>query len=89
MTTVQIYTKDYCPYCMRAKHLLAKKGVEFDEVDVTDDIGRQEEMILRSNRRTVPQIFIDGVHIGGSDDLAEAERDGVLDKLIAPQKSTA
>ncbi len=89
MSNVQIYTKNYCPYCMRAKALLTRKGIEFDEVDVTNDVARQDEMIIRSNRRTVPQIFIHGTHIGGSDDLANADRDGVLDKLIAAQTSAA
>jgi len=89
MTYVQIYTKNYCPYCMRAKQLLTRKGVEFDEVDVTNDLGAQEEMISRSRRRTVPQIFIDGVHIGGSDDLVDADRDGRLDKLITQQTTAA
>ncbi len=89
MTYVQIYTKNYCPYCLRAKQLLTRKGIEFDEVDVTDDLDAQEEMISRSRRRTVPQIFVDGIHIGGSDDLVDADRDGRLDKLIGQQTSAA
>ncbi len=89
MTYVQIYTKNYCPYCLRAKQLLTRKGIEFDEVDVTNDLDAQEEMISRSKRRTVPQIFVDGIHIGGSDDLVDADRDGRLDKLIGQQTSAA
>jgi len=89
MTNVQIYTKNYCPYCMRAKHLLTSKGIEFDEIDVTDDVELQKEMIARSDRRTVPQVFIDGLHIGGSDDLADADRAGVLDRLTQSHTSAA
>ena len=83
MAKVEIYTKDYCPYCKRAKHLLATKGVTFEEYDVTDDAAGQRDMIQRSQRRTVPQIFIDGYHVGGSDDLIEANRNGQLDQLLA------
>ncbi len=83
MAKVEIYTKDYCPYCMRAKHLLETKGVKFEEYDITNDAAGQRDMIQRSERRTVPQIFIDGVHVGGSDDLIEANRSGQLDQLLA------
>lgn len=82
MNRVEIYTKDYCPFCERAKRLLSRKGVEFEEFDVTHDIAGQQEMIERSGRRTVPQIFIDGVHIGGSDDLVDSDRSGALDRLL-------
>lgn len=81
MTKVEIYTKSYCPFCKRAKHLLGSKGIDFKEVEVTYDTAKRQEMIERSGRRTVPQVFIDGVHIGGSDDLAEANRNGTLDRL--------
>ena len=83
MPKVEIYTKDYCPYCMRAKHLLETKGVRFEEYEITNDADGQRDMIQRSGRRTVPQIFIDGVHLGGSDDLIEANRNGQLDRLLA------
>ncbi len=83
MAKVEIYTKDYCPYCMRAKHLLETKGVKFEEYDITNDAAGQRDMIQRSERRTVPQIFIDGFHVGGSDDLIEANRSGQLDQLLA------
>ncbi len=82
MNRVEIYTKDYCPYCKRAKRLLAGKGIEFREFDVTHDVAGQEEMIERSGRRTVPQIFIDGVHLGGSDDLVAYSRSGELDRQL-------
>ena len=82
MSRVEIYTKDYCPYSKRAKQLLSGKGIEFEEFDVTHDVAGQQEMIERSGRRTVPQIFIDGVHIGGSDDLVDYDRSGALDRLL-------
>ena len=89
MNQVVIYTKNYCPYCARAKHLLTRKGIAFEEIDVTFDPEGQQEMIERSGRRTVPQVFIDGVHVGGSDDLAEAERNGELDPLAESQATAA
>lgn len=89
MNQVVIYSKNYCPYCARAKHLLSRKGIAFEEIDVTFDAEGQQEMIARSGRRTVPQIFIDGVHLGGSDDLAEADRNGELDHLIEKQTTAA
>jgi glutaredoxin 3 len=81
---VEIYTKTFCPYCWRAKHLLDSKGIEYREISV--DLGGEAkaEMIERaSGRTTVPQIFIGDRHIGGCDDLVELERDGGLDELIA------
>jgi glutaredoxin 3 len=81
---VEIYTKTFCPYCWRAKHLLDSKGIEYREISV--DLGgeKKAEMIERAKgRTTVPQIFIGGRHIGGCDDLVELERDGGLDELIA------
>ncbi|MBM6576178.1 glutaredoxin 3 [Microvirga sp. SRT01] len=84
MAKVEIYTKAYCPYCTRAMSLLAKKGVEPEEHDITMGGPRRPEMIQRANgRTTVPQIFIDGKHIGGSDDLAALDRAGGLDPLLA------
>ena len=83
MARVEIYTKDYCPYCRRAKHLLETKGVRFEEYDVTNDAAGQRDMIQRSGRRTVPQVFVDGLQVGGSDDLIEANRTGRLDQLLA------
>lgn len=87
MTNLEIYTKDYCPFCARAKHLLTTKGVSFTEYDVTHDVEGQQEMTLRSQRRTVPQIFIDGNHLGGNDDLVAANESGELDKLLSGQNA--
>ena len=84
MAKIEIYTKMTCGYCFRAKHLLSSKGVSFDETDITLGGPGREEMIQRSGgRMTVPQIFINDEHIGGSDELAELERAGKLDALLA------
>jgi glutaredoxin 3 len=79
---VTVYVSDWCPYCERAKRLLAEKHVGFSEINVEDDAKLREEMIARSNRRTVPQIFIGDKHVGGCDDLFELDRSGELDRLI-------
>jgi glutaredoxin 3 len=84
MAKVEVYTKAFCPYCSRAMNLLASKGVEVEQFDLTMGGPKRAEMLQRSNgRTTVPQIFIDGRHIGGSDDLAALDRDGKLDPLLA------
>ena len=84
MARVEIYTKFGCPYCARAKALLGQKGVEYEEFEINTLPGKRDEMMERSNgRHTVPQIFIDGRHVGGSDDLAELERAGRLDPMLA------
>jgi glutaredoxin 3 len=84
MARVEIYTKFGCPYCARAKQLLADKGVQYEEYEINSTAGKRDEMLERSNgRHTVPQVFIDGRHIGGSDDLADLERRGELDPLLA------
>ncbi len=84
MPKVEIYTKPYCPYCTRAKALLGQKGVAFDEYDIGMDRAKRTEMLERANGgSTVPQIFIDDRHVGGSDDLAALERAGKLDPLLA------
>lgn len=83
MAEVQIYTKFGCPYCARAKRLLDEKGVAYEEFEINSVPGKREEMLGRSNgRTTVPQIFIDGRHVGGSDDLMELERGGQLDSML-------
>ena len=83
MATVEIYTKMFCPYCVRAKNLLTSKGVTFEEFDITMGGAKRTEMLGRSNGgTTVPQIFIDGTHVGGSDDLAALERAGKLNPLL-------
>lgn len=83
MTKVEIYTKDWCPYSTRAKADLADKGVSFEEIDVTNDTIREQEMIARSSRQTVPQIFVDGRHLGGSDDLRALDASGELDRWLS------
>jgi glutaredoxin 3 len=84
MAKVEIYTKFLCPYCSRAKKLLTDKGVAFEETDITMGGDGRETMLSRANgRTTVPQIFIDGQHVGGSDDLAALERAGKLDAMLA------
>jgi glutaredoxin 3 len=83
MARVEIYTKFGCPYCGRARTLLAGKGVDVEEIDIGMNGARRQEMMERANGRyTVPQIFIGGSHVGGSDDLAELERQGKLDALL-------
>ena len=83
LAKVVMYIKDYCPYCTRAKNLLKKKGVEFQEIDITDDEDLQEFVIKESGRRTVPQIFINDKSVGGSDDIYYLNSIGELDKLLA------
>jgi glutaredoxin 3 len=83
VTTVEIYTSPFCGYCHRAKALLSKKGVDFTEIDVLSTPGARQEMERRSGGgRTVPQVFIDGRAVGGSDRLAELDRMGELDPLL-------
>ena len=83
MTTVEIYTSPFCGYCHRAKALLLKKGVSYTEIDVLSTPGARQEMERRSGGgRTVPQVFIDGRAVGGSDRLAELDRAGELDPLL-------
>ncbi len=86
--TITIYTTPWCGYCARAKALLARKGVAFTEIDVEARRELREEMIARSGRRTVPQVFIGDRHIGGSDDLAALEAAGELDRLLAQAGGT-
>ena len=83
MPKVTIYTTDSCGYCARAKQLLARKRVAFDEIDVTWDGQRRAEMERRSGRQSVPQIWIGETHVGGCDDIHDLERHGKLDSLLA------
>ena len=83
MAKIEIYTTPFCGYCARAKGLLDRKGAAYEETDVMMDDKKRAEMRARANRTTVPQIFINGQHIGGSDDLAALERAGKLDPLLA------
>jgi len=79
---VEIYATAWCPYCSRARQLLASKGVGFEEVDVEGRPGAREEMVTRSGRHTVPQIFINQTHVGGCDDLIALDAAGGLDPLL-------
>ena len=83
MAKIEIYTTPWCGYCARAKALLEKKGAAYDETDVMEDAVKRAEMRERSRSSTVPQIFINGQHIGGSDELAALEQAGKLDALLA------
>jgi glutaredoxin 3 len=84
MKPVEIYTTPSCPYCHAAKRLLTKKGAAFTEIDVSRDAALREAMMQRAGgRRSVPQIFIGGQHVGGSDDIHALDHDGRLDPLLA------
>lgn len=84
MRAVEIYTTPFCPYCHAAKRLLQKKGADYIEVDVSQDPELRAKMTQRANgRRTVPQIFIGGKHVGGSDDLHALDHAGKLDPMLA------
>lgn len=84
MQPVEIYSSPLCGFCHAAKRLLKQKGVNFSEVDVFADPSRKPEMIQRANgKRTVPQIFVGDIHVGGCDELYALERAGKLDALLA------
>ena len=83
MANVEMYVKTTCPYCVRASQLLAKKGIKATEYRVDAGGPLKEQMVQRSGRMTVPQIFIDGRHVGGCDDLFALERAGRLDAMLA------
>lgn len=84
MPQIDIYTSPLCGYCHMAKGLLKAKGADFTEIDIWAEPARKPEMIERAGgRRTVPQIFIGGVHVGGSDELHALEREGRLDAMLA------
>lgn len=84
MVSVEMYTTAACPYCVAAKNLLKQKGFDYSEIRVDTDSARREEMLERSGgRRTVPQIFVNGTHIGGFDDLVAADRSGRLAEVSA------
>lgn len=82
MAEIIIYTTGYCPYCVRAKDLLNRKKAPFTEISIDSQPELREEMINKSGRHTVPQIFINGQHIGGCDDLHALEAQGTLDPLL-------
>ncbi len=82
MPKVTLYTTQICPYCVRAKHLLQRKGVPFQEIRIDQDREQMRIMVERSRRHTVPQIFIGDRHIGGFDDMAALDARGELDSLL-------
>ena len=88
MAKIEIYTTPYCPYCLSAKALLTRKGVSFTEINVSGDPVGRRKMIERSGGYTVPQIFIDGTAIGGSDELHMLDREDKLDPLLAREGDT-
>lgn len=79
---VLLYTTSWCPFCRRAKTLLKEKGVKWKELDIEADRDHRQAMTQASGRKTVPQIFINGTHVGGFDDLFELDAKGMLDKLL-------
>lgn len=83
MPKIQIYTTQICPYCMMAKRLLDKKGAHYTEINVDTEPGLREEMMLRTKRRTVPQIYIGDYHVGGFDELHTLDQEKKLDDLLA------
>jgi glutaredoxin 3 len=83
MKKVLMYTTHVCPFCVMAKRLLQRKGVAWEEIFVDVDLERRSEMVTRSGRRTVPQIFIGEKHVGGFEEIRDLERDGELDPLLA------
>lgn len=82
MANIIVYSTSHCPYCERAKSLLTAKGVDYTVVDVESDTEKLSEMLARSQRRTVPQIFINDYHVGGYDDLYALDSAGELDQLL-------
>jgi len=89
MAAIVMYTKSWCPYCERAKHLLREKGQSWTEIDIEEEPAKRDEMIRRSGFSTVPQIWIGDRHVGGFDELAELERKGELDALLGREKGPA
>jgi len=86
MARALVYSTAICPYCVAAKNFLKQKGIDYDDVRIDTDSARREEMLTRTQRRTVPQIFINDQHIGGYDDLVAFDRSGGLAELLAGEK---
>ena len=83
MKKIEIYTSNYCPFCTRAKSLLKKKKIKFFEIDVsTDEALRQEMTAMTNGARSVPQIFVDGIHVGDCDKIYKLDQEKKLDKLL-------
>lgn len=89
MKRIEIYTRSWCPWSIRARGLLQSKGLDFEEIDVTSDREHEAEMIARAGRTSVPQVFIDGAHIGGYDDLAAFDARGELDRRFGRESLVA
>ena len=89
MAAVVIYSTGHCAYCDRTKALLERKAVEFTEIMVDEDPAQRAEMVRRSGRRSVPQIFISTTHVGGFEEIYALEREGKLDALLADEQLTA
>lgn len=88
MARIEIYSTAICPYCVAAKNFLAERGQRWEEHRIDRDPARRDEMLVRSNqRRTVPQIFIDDVHVGGFDDLVALDRAGKLAPMLAGERA--
>jgi len=83
MARIEVYTTPMCPYCVAAKRLLSERGIDYDEIDVAEDDTLRAEIVQRSGRRTVPQIFIDGRSIGGFEELRALDEAGELDAMRA------
>lgn len=83
MAKVQVYSKQQCPYCVKAKSLLTKKGVAFEEIDVENDDERRAWLVETTGQRTVPQVFVDGRPLGGFSDLDALDKAGKLDPILA------
>lgn len=88
MPRVVVYSSAFCPYCVRAKNLLTRKGVNYEEIRIDLERDKMLEMMQRSQRRTVPQIFIDDFHVGGYDDMAELDMEGKLDQMLDVSESS-
>ena len=82
MAKIEVYSKEWCLYCTKAKALLRSKQLDYEEIDITSDAEGEQSMVARSRRRTVPQIFIDDQSIGGYDDLAQLNATGELDRML-------
>ncbi len=87
MKAVRLYSSGYCPFCTMAKRLLSSKGVQYDEIEVDKHPELREEMVRVTGRRTVPQIFVGDVHVGGCDDLYALNASGNLDPLLNDNKT--
>lgn len=85
MADITIYSSNFCPFCVRAKQLLKSKSADFNEINVDGQPELRREMMIKSNQRTVPQIWIGENHVGGCDDLYALERAGKLDTLLASE----